>query len=213
MKIKLNELNTVTLIILITLIVFGIIFMLITNRRKKWSTSELAYASLSLALSFILSYIRLFKLPQGGSVTPASMLPLMAFSYVFGTIPGLVACFAYGLIQFIQNPTFISLLQVLLDYPLAFGSLALCGTVVHLPPKKNSIASWLIGIALASSVRFVCHVISGTVFFAEYASGSGYTPLIYSVVYNSFVFVDAAVCAIIICIPQIRKVFAQIRKS
>lgn len=212
MKIKLNELTPQTIIILVTLIVLGAVLMFIASRKKKWTTTELAYASLCLALSFVLSYIRLFKLPQGGSVTPASMLPLMAFSYVFGVVPGLVASLAYGMLQFIQEPNFLSVIQMLLDYPLAFGALALCGIAPKLPLKKNSVLSWISGIGMVAIVRFIFHVISGAVFFAEYAEGSGYTPVVYSMVYNSFVFVDAAVCAIVICIPQIRKAFASIHK-
>ena len=64
---------------------------------------------------------------------------------------------------------------------------------------------WLAGIALGGVGRFVCHVLSGVVFFAEYAEGTGMSPLVYSVSYNSFVFVDLAICAVVMAFPQVRR--------
>ena len=67
-------------------------------------TKSLVYGALCIALSFALSYVKLFSMPMGGSVTLCSMLPLMFYSYRFGLSKGLLAGLAYGLLQLIQKP-------------------------------------------------------------------------------------------------------------
>ena len=63
-----------------TLIALGVVLLAIAHTRKLWTTKAIAYGALSVALSFVLSCIRLFRMPNGGSVTPGSMLPIMLFS-------------------------------------------------------------------------------------------------------------------------------------
>ena len=84
---------------------------------------------------------------------------------------------------------------------LAFACIALAAVARKLPDSWG----WLAGIALGGVGRFVCHVLSGVVFFAEYAEGTGMSPLVYSVSYNSFVFVDLAICAVVMAFPQVRR--------
>ena len=79
------------------------IFFAIAKSRKAWSAKTVAYGALAIALSFVLSYIRLFRMPQGGSITPASMLPLMLFSAAFGAGPGVAAGLIYGVLQYLQG--------------------------------------------------------------------------------------------------------------
>ena len=160
----------------------------------------LANAALCLALAFVLSYIKLFDLPQGGAVTAASLLPIVAFAYSYGLAPGLVVGVAYGLLQMIQDPWIVTPVQAILDYPLAFACIALAAVARKLPDSWG----WLAGMALAAVGRFVCHTLTGVVFFAEYAEGTGMTPFVYSVSYNSFVFVDMAICAVVMAFPQVR---------
>lgn len=217
MKWKLDEISTQTWIVLAALFVLALILVLIGHKKNKWNPLMLSNGALCIALSFVLSYIRLFKMPQGGSVTPASLLPVMAFSYLYGVIPGLLVGVCYGVLQLIQNPEIVGLAQALLDYPLAFGSIALAGFghVLIRDAKPGSIkelGGWLIGMALASAARYVCHSLSGYLFFAEYAAGSGLSPLVYTLAYNSYVLVDAALCAVIVCIPQIRSALNRVVK-
>lgn len=108
---------------------------------------------------------------------------------------------AYGLLQMIQDPWIVSPVQAILDYPLAFACIALAAVARKLPDGWG----WLAGIALGGVGRFVCHVLSGVVFFAEYAEGTGLSPFVYSVSYNSFVFVDLAICAVVMAFPQVRR--------
>lgn len=201
MAFKFEDVNLTGWILVGVLIVCAAALFVIAHNRQKWTTRMLANAAICMALSFLLSYIRLFKLPQGGSVTAASLLPIIAFAYSYGTAPGLVVGIAYGFLQMIQDPWIVGPIQAILDYPLAFGCIALAGIARKLPDTYG----WLVGVLLAGIGRFVCHVLSGVVFFAEYAEGTGLSPFVYSVSYNSFVFVDLAICAVVIAFPQVRK--------
>lgn len=178
----------------------GVVLLVIARGRIRWTARMLANAALCLALAFVLSYIKLFDLPQGGAVTAASLLPIVAFAYSYGLAPGLVVGVAYGLLQMIQDPWIVTPVQAILDYPLAFACIALAAVARKLPDSWG----WLAGMALAAVGRFVCHTFTGVVFFAEYAEGTGLSPFVYSVSYNSFVFVDMAICAVVMAFPQVR---------
>ncbi|HIU07637.1 MAG TPA: energy-coupled thiamine transporter ThiT [Candidatus Limiplasma pullistercoris] len=178
----------------------GVVLLVIARGHIRWTARMLANAALCLALAFVLSYIKLFDLPQGGAVTAASLLPIVAFAYSYGLAPGLVVGVAYGLLQMIQDPWIVTPVQAILDYPLAFACIALAAVARKLPDSWG----WLAGMALAAVGRFVCHTFTGVVFFAEYAEGTGMTPFVYSVSYNSFVFVDMAICAVVMAFPQVR---------
>ena len=178
----------------------GVVLLVIARGHIRWTARMLANAALCLALAFVLSYIKLFDLPQGGAVTAASLLPIVAFAYSYGLAPGLVVGVAYGLLQMIQDPYIVTPVQAILDYPLAFACIALAAVARKLPDSWG----WLAGMALAAVGRFVCHTFTGVAFFAEYAEGTGMTPFVYSVSYNSFVFVDMAICAVVMAFPQVR---------
>ena len=193
---KLGELTPASWIAIGALLALGVVLLAVSRKKEKWSPAMLAFAALCIALSFLLSNIRLYRMPQGGSVTPASMLPLMLFAYAFGLAPGLLAGLAYGLLQLVQMPTILTPFQVILDYPLAFAVLGLAGVLRGWVQKGgNEYVGLAIGVCLASVLRFACSTLSGVLFFAEYAEGSGYTPLVYSVVYNgSYMLPEMLVC-------------------
>ena len=178
---------------------FGVILILIAPK-VKWNAKMLAYAALCIAVSFVLSYVRLFRMPQGGSITPASMLPVMLFAFAFGFGPGLVCSLAYGVLQMFQDMYIVGWVQATLDYVLAFGALS----VVALFKKWKSPLNFSVGVVVAGLLRVTCHVLSGVVYFAEYAP-EGMNPLVYSLVYNlTSVGVDALICAAIAFIPGVR---------
>ena len=211
MAFKFEDVTLTGWILLAVLLVCGAALLIIARSKQKWTPQMMANAAICMALSFVLSYIRLFKLPQGGSVTPASLLPIIAFAYYYGTVPGLVAGIAYGFLQMIQDPWIVGAVQAALDYPLAFGCIAFAGAAGMLQRKHgaNDLASWIGGVAAVGMGRFICHVLSGVVFFAEYAEGSGMSPLVYSLSYNSFVFVDLAICLVVVAFPQVRKALSR----
>ena len=207
MAFKFEDVTLTGWILLAVLVACAAALFVIARNKQKWTPQMLANAAICMALSFVLSYIRLFKLPQGGSVTPASLLPILAFAYYHGSMPGLVAGIAYGFLQMIQDPWIVGAVQAALDYPLAFGCIVFAGVIGQLQRRHgwNELASWLASVLTVGLGRFLCHVLSGVVFFAEYAEGTGMSPLVYSLSYNSFVFVDLAICLVVVAFPQIRK--------
>jgi len=138
------------------------------------STKVLAEVAILVALATVLSYIRFVVFPQGGSVTLASMVPLIILSYRRGWKVGIFACLVHGMIQFYQDPYMLSLAQVLLEYPVAFGVIGLAGIF-----KGNE----LIGAVVSLGLRFLAHTLAGVVFWSDYAPPD-MSPILYSVIYN-----------------------------
>ena len=197
---KFAEIPVGTWIALGLIVAFGVVLMCFTTK-VRWNAKMLAYAALCIAISFVLSYIRLLKMPQGGSITPASMLPIMMFAYAFGFGPGLICSMAYGVLQMFQDMYIVGWVQATLDYVLAFGSLVL----VALFRGWKSPFNFSVGVVVAGIVRVFFHVLSGVVYFADYAP-EGMDPLVYSLGYNlTSVGVDALICAVIGFIPGVRR--------
>jgi thiamine transporter len=191
---------TVTLIIAAGLILMICLFFAL--RKLKMDTRTLVIASMCITIAFILSYIRFFKMPQGGSITPASMLPILLFGWYFGPIPGLAVGVVYGVLQFIQDGSVLSygLMEPIFDYILAFGVLGLAGLF-----KKHL----TVGIIVAVALRYVIHVVSGIIFFYMYA-GEDQSVLAYSTIYNSFILPELVICLAIANIPQFKSAIARI---
>lgn len=129
---KFSETPEMLWIALGTLSALAVAVLAISRTRRQWNARAVAFGALSVALSFVLSCIRLYRMPQGGSVTPGSMLPLMLFSAAFGVGPGLLTGMAYGLLQYLQGGWFLNIWQFLLDYVLAYAALGLAGLAEHL---------------------------------------------------------------------------------
>ncbi|MEA5013498.1 MAG: energy-coupled thiamine transporter ThiT [Candidatus Limiplasma sp.] len=205
---KLAEVSVSAWIALAALVALAVLLLVIGKGKGRWNASTLAFAALAIALSFLLSYIRLYRMPQGGSITPASMLPLMLFAHAFGVVPGLLAGLVFGVLQLLQDPVILTPFQVILDYLLGFGLLGLAGIGGQ---KKNKEKLFFpLGIALASFLRFLCSVLSGVLFFAEYAGDQN--PLWYSIVYNgSYMLPEALICIIVALLigPRLTKVMRQ----
>ena len=198
---KFAEISPLVWGILATLIIVGIVLFAVTRDKKRWNARMLANAALCIALAFILSYIRLYKMPQGGSITLASMLPLFLFAYAYGVGPGMLAGMAYGFLQFIQDAYFVHPIELVLDYPLAFALLGLAG----LAKKWNGNWGLIAGIVLGVFGRFLCAFTSGVVFFGMYAP-EGQNVFLYSAVYNgAYLIPETLICIVLALIPQIRQ--------
>ena len=87
---------------LLCVVIFGGAFFF--NKDSENNAKYVTYAGVCIATSYALSFVKFLQMPQGGSITLASMLPLMLFAYKFGTKKGVLAGFVYGLLQLIQNP-------------------------------------------------------------------------------------------------------------
>lgn len=156
-------------------------------------TKILVEGAAMVALATVLSFIRVFKLPWGGSITLLSMLPIVLFSIRRGVQSGMVVSFVYALVQFFQGVldglfgwglTPVMLIAcILLDYVLAFFVLGLAGLF-----RKKGISGWIGGIALAVGLRFVCHFLSGVVIWGSFGElWSGFSTdntWLYSFLYN-----------------------------
>lgn len=171
-------------------------------------SKALSYAGVSVALSFALSYVKLFSLPQGGSITLASMLPLIIYAYVFGARKGLFAGVVYGILQCLQNPQIYQPMQVLLDYPIAFGALGLAGIAKNLKFLKTPLVKFIFGASLACVGRYLAHLLSGYYVFSSWAM-EGYTALSWAVVYNLFIIVELAIILVAGCFLFASKSFVR----
>ena len=184
------------------LLAMGVVLLVITRSSKKWNTRMLAFGALSIALSFVLSCIRLFRMPNGGSVTPASMLPIMLFSAAYGIGPGFMAGLVYGVLQALQGGiAFLGAGQFLLDYLLAFTLLGLAGLAKKLPETWGLYCA----IIIAALARILCHTLAGILFW-ETAPWASF-------VYNiSYLGPDTLICivlAFMIAKPVMRIMKAQ----
>jgi len=160
---------------------------------------QLTYSAIAIALAVVTSFIKFLDLPFGGSITLFSMLFICLIGYWFGLRAGLIAAVAYGLLQLIIDPYILSIPQVLCDYIFGFGALGLSGLMCN--RKWGLQLGYLIGVF----GRFVFTVLSGVLFFAQYAPES-MGPLLYSVAYNgTYIGVEAALTLIVISLPPVRK--------
>ena len=187
------------LITILALVLLGAV-LIVVARKTRFNTKTISYGAICIALSFLLSYVKVFHLPNGGSITIASMLPMFVFAGIAGPWAGIVAGLCYGLLQYIQEPYFVHPIQFLLDYPLAFGALGLAGFF----GRRIWLGSMVGGIA-----RLICHFLSGVVFFAEYAGNQNV--FLYSLSYNaSFLVPDFAICMVILAIPSVKSAIYRI---
>jgi len=150
-----------------------------------------------VALSGVLHLITLYQLPEGGRITAAAMVPVLFVAVRRGWRIGTIAGVAYGLVVLIEEPFIFHPLQVLLDYPLAYGALGVAGLFRKLP---------VIGVLMGIAGRFISHFISGLVFFATYAP-AGMNPALYSAIYNaSYLVPELFVSVVVMFVLQQRKI-------
>ncbi len=193
--------------VLTAVAVFALLILISTlaGKKKTVNAKQLAFAAGALALAIVTSYIKLFHLPMGGSVTLFSMFFVTLIGYWYGPTVGIMAGVAYGLLQMILDPYIISLPQMLIDYPFAFGALGLSGLFSE---KKNGM---IIGYIVSVFGRFVFAVLSGVIFFGMYAP-EGMSPLVYAIVYNgSYLATEAAITIILLCVPAVKKALATVK--
>lgn len=174
---------------------------------RKISTKQLVYAAAAIALATVTSMIKVFSLPMGGSVTLLSMLFIVLIGYWYGPAAGMIAGASYGLLQFVIEPYFFTIPQVIIDYPLAFGVLGLSGFFQN---TKNGLSiGYLAGVAGRCFFAFL----SGWIFFGSYAGNYGMAAPVYSLVYNgSYLGAEALVTIMIINLPPVKKALIHIKK-
>lgn len=169
------------------------------------NTKKLTVSAVMVALSTVLSLITIYRLPSGGAVTAASMVPVIMLSLIFGTKWGVFSALVYALIQgvtgFYAPPVqnFSSFLIVIIfDYVLAFGVLGLA----DLFWKITGRVQWTISFAgaVVAFLRFLCHLVSGAAIWSAYAP-EGQSPMMYSLIYNgSYMLPEAIITAVVLAV-------------
>ena len=191
---QLNQLGLYLSAVGLIVVLVGVAFLTDMKNGTKFDSRCIALAGITIALSFALSYIKMFSMPQGGSITLASLLPVMLFAFVYGPKKGIFVGFIYGALQAMQDPYLIHPAQFLLDYPVAFAAVGLAG-VFNKVTKLDKLpqVKFALGAIVAGAFRFISHVFSGVFAFGAYAVDAGEELWAYSTAYNSFVFIDIVI--------------------
>ena len=197
-------------------VVAGIILFLaawfLAGRRsaeKKMSAKQLVFCGVAIALAYITSYIKIFNMPWGGSITLCSMLFIVLVANWYGVGTGLFVGLAYGILQFIQEPYVLSFFQVCCDYIFAFAALGLAGVFA----KSNH--GLLKGYILAVVARGAFHALGGYLYWMDYMPDNFPKSLteVYPILYNySYLLVEGVITVIVISIPAVAKGLARVKK-
>lgn len=170
----------------------------------------MVFAAMAIALATVVAtVVKLPSLPNGGSVTLFSMLLVTQIGYWYGWRMGILAAVGYGILQFITGPYVVHPMQVLLDYPLAFGALGISGFFAN---RKNGL---LTGYLAGVFGRFFFATVSGLIFYTEYVEGleENLVAIWASLVYNmTYIVPEAVVTIILISIPAVKRALAHIKK-
>lgn len=178
---------------------------------RKLTTQQLVTCAAALALAYVTSYIKIFKLPFGGSVTLFSMLFIVLIGYWYGARVGILTGLVYGIFQFLQEPYVLSFFQVCCDYILAFGAMGVAGFFSK--SKKFGLVKAYLAAILA---RGAFHALGGYLYWMDYMPDNFPKSLsaLYPIIYNySYILLEGILTLVIISIPAVSKALNQIHKS
>lgn len=151
---------------------------------KKENIKILTVSAIMVALSTVLSFLKVYELPLGGSITVLSMLPVCMIGLLFGVKSAILPCLLYGAIQMMVGGVFgwgltpaILVGAIVFDYLLAFGVLCFSGCF-----RKKGFWGIISGIVVACVLRFASHMVSGCIFFRSFDIFNN--PFLYSLAYN-----------------------------
>lgn len=181
-----------------------------SGKKDRMSTKQLVTCAAAMALAFVTSYIKLFEMPWGGSVTLCSMLFIVLIANWYGVRTGILVGLAYGILQFLQEPYVQSLFQVCCDYVLAFAALGVAGFFAK---SKNGLLKGYIAAVIA---RGAFHALGGYLYWMDYMPDNFPKSLtaIYPIVYNySYLLVEAVITIVVISIPAVKKGLSQVKKA
>ncbi|MDE7310015.1 MAG: energy-coupled thiamine transporter ThiT [Eubacterium sp.] len=189
------------------LVVTALVMRPKAERAKGITTKQLVFSAAAMALGTVASMIKFADLPMGGSITLFSMLFIVLIGHWYGAKIGITTAVAYGLLQFILQPVFYTLPQVLIDYPLAFGALGISG---FFRSRKNGL---VIGYLAAVLGRYFFAFLSGMIFFGAYAADYHMSIPAYSLSYNAmYLFPEAALTIAALYAAPVKNALARIRR-
>ena len=194
----------------VLLVLVAAFFHAKSGSAKKLSTKQLVFCAAAMALAFVASYIKVFSLPYGGSVTLFSMLFICLIGYWYGVGPGIMTGLAYGILQFLQEPYVLSLFQVCCDYVLAFAGLGLAG-LFH-KSKNGLVKGYILGIL----IRGAFHALGGYLYWMDYMPENFPQSLaaLYPIIYNySYILAEGVLTVIVISLPPVSKALAQVKRN
>ena len=194
----------------IALFILALMFAGKRSDKHKMSTKQLVFCAMAMALAFITSYIKVFSMPWGGSVTLCSMLFIVLIANWYGVQTGILVGLAYGILQFIQEPFVLSFFQVCCDYILAFAALGIAGLFAN---KSHGLVK---GYIVAVLTRGAFHAIGGYLYWMDYMPENFPQSLksIYPIAYNySFLLAEAVITIIIISIPAVASALGRVKKT
>ncbi len=164
--------KTVTIVSVIAAIILLSVIALLCLKGKngayRYETKHIAFAGVALGASFVLSYLKVSPVLYGGSITLASFVPVLLYAYVFGAGEGLLVGVIFGLLNFLSGPYILTPMTFVLDYLLAFASIAVMGFFGKGKLAKNSAAkAFVLGTVAVYLLRFIAHLCSGFIYFAQ----------------------------------------------
>ena len=192
----------------VALIVVIVALALLSDRDSKpFDSRSMAFAAVCVAMSFALSYIKFFEMPMGGSITFASMLPVMLYSYMFGCRKGVIAGLVLGILQAVQDPWLLHPAQFLLDYGVAFAAIGVTGCMRGFKLFNGKFRlQFTLGAVTGGVLRFISHFFSGAFAFGSF--GAGYAtdygiealnnPYLYSLIYQSMYVIPEIIIVVVV---------------
>lgn len=204
-----TDLVTYTSIALIVILLIAVGVML---ARKKLATQDIAYAGVAISISFVLSFLKVTPVLYGGSITLASLAPLLIYAYYFGFAKALVCGLIYGLLQFIQDPYILTPATFTLDYLLAFASVSVMGLFSKASLNAKTVT---LGTTLSILCRFVMHFISGILYFNHgsiWVNLPANSAVSYSLLYQTvYLIPDLVICLAVMLVLLKTRVLEQIK--
>ena len=195
--------GNIALFVVVALLFIAMLTFSGTN--KKVNAKQLAFSAVAVALSVVAGMFTVFNLPYGGSVTLFRMFFICLIGYLYGTRAGVLTGIACGLLDLILKPYVVHPVQLIMDYPLAFGCLGLSGIMAK--QKLGILKGYILGV----SGRYICHVLTGVIFFSMYAGTQN--PMIYSLIYNAtYIVPEAVLTVVLLLLPPVREAFAQVKR-
>lgn len=159
----------------------------------------LVEGGICLGLAIVLGLFNLFTMPQGGSISLAT-LPIIVFAMRNGWKKGVFVGLVYGILQLIIGPIYsFHPVSIVFDY-------LLVGALLGLIINESSNLKLAIRFIIVFLARYLSYVLSGVVVFASYAGDQN--PLIYSMVYNTYALVEMAVIlGVVLILKKLSPIF------
>ena len=195
---------------MVILVVIAAVLFHKKSSSGKLTTQQLVTCAVALALAYATSYLKVFSLPFGGSVTLCSMLFIVLIGYWYGPKIGILTGLVYGIFQFLQEPYVLSFFQVCCDYILAFAALGIAGFFAK---QSHGLLKGYIAAVIA---RGFFHALGGYLYWMSYMPDNFPKSLtaIYPIVYNySYLLAEGIITVIVISIPAVSKALTQVKKA